>query len=96
MKQALQKDFGMRKNIKGVLNRDVTRTECPWLKEDLEAGTVVYEFSGHTYGVISYTGVPVQWKDEGNEHFFEVPMDAVNWEPGYVDMQRRMIRPKKD
>lgn len=58
-----------------ILQRRVTTTECPWLKEDLPLGTVVYFYDGETYGCLSSSGVPVTLK--GETTFVEVPRSAI-------------------
>lgn len=67
------------KDQKGILNRPVTKEECPWLGSSLPKGKTVYRFSGHTYGVISSDGVAVT-EVADKTPFFEVPKDAVDWE----------------
>jgi hypothetical protein len=60
------------------LTRDLRDGECPWLEPErkLVQGQRFRVFSGHTYGVISPSGVAVQ--DEGDDGpFFELPADAL-------------------
>ena len=57
------------------LARDVTKEECHWLKEDVKKGTIVYEYSGHTYGCIGPHGIAVS--SDGDIPFFELPYDAL-------------------
>lgn len=57
------------------LSRDVTRTECPWLRRDLQAGETVFHYTGPTYGCVA-DGVAVTEKS-GEHPFFEVPRDAL-------------------
>jgi len=63
--------------MKLYLTRDVTKEECYWLEEDIKAGTVVYEFHGHTYGCISPSGMAVTYSEEGDNPFFELPHDSL-------------------
>lgn len=62
--------------VKLVTKREVTRAECPWLDSDIAPWTVVYPYTGCTYGCISQTGKAVSLKD-GEEPFFELPLDAI-------------------
>lgn len=63
---------------KGILNRNVTRKECPWLNRDLNLGTIVYKYCGPTYGCIG-DGIPVTLKPDKTP-FIEVPEDSIDWE----------------
>ncbi len=63
---------------RGVLNRAVTKEECPWLNKDLKKGKVVYKYTGYTYGCIG-RGVAVSDKP-GKTPFYEVPHSAVTWD----------------
>lgn len=58
-----------------ILNRDVTKKECPWLDRTLRHGEEVFAYDGCTYGCIA-SGVAVTFK-EGQTPFFEVPRDAL-------------------
>ena len=55
--------------------RDVTRTECDWLEEDIPKDTIVFSHR-HTYGLISHNGWGVT-KEPGVAPFFELPLDAL-------------------
>lgn len=57
------------------VTRKVTQEECDWLDEDIEEGTVVYEYSGCTYGCCG-DGRPVTM-EPGQTPFFEMPEDAL-------------------
>jgi len=59
------------------LTRDVTRKECDWLEEDMKKGTLVYRFSGPTYGCIGYSGIAC-CMEEGENPFFELPFGALS------------------
>lgn len=61
---------------KRIVTRDITREECRWLKEDIPAGTVVYDYGGHTYQCISKNGTAVTRVDD-KPPFFELPSDAL-------------------
>jgi len=64
---------------KGTLVRNVTHGECPWLDlTGLPEGTVVYEYSGYTYGCISDNGIAVS-NEPDSSPFYEVPADSVSW-----------------
>ena len=58
------------------LSRTVTKSECPWLDNDLPAGLEIHEYHGHTYGCVG-TGIAVTL-EAGKNPFFEVPRDAVS------------------
>ena len=58
------------------ITRLVTTEEAPWLKKDLQAGTIVYEFFGVTYGCIGPDGIACT-KEPDKTPFFEVPRNAV-------------------
>jgi hypothetical protein len=57
-----------------VVTRDVTRQECPWLDDDIGAGTVVREYLGPTYGLRGEGCIAVS--RDGGVPFFELPSDA--------------------
>jgi len=59
---------------KFTVNRDVTTEECHWLRNDIPKGTVVFEYTGCTYGCID-SGVAVSMT--GGTPFFELPYDAL-------------------
>jgi hypothetical protein len=58
------------------LKRIVSSIECPWLKENVNKGSVVYEYFGYTYGCIGPGGIACTKKD-GETPFFELPFDAL-------------------
>lgn len=60
------------------LIRDVTVEECPWLPRDFKKDEVVYEYYGHTYGVISPGGIACT-EINGETPFYEFPMSAFDW-----------------
>jgi hypothetical protein len=47
-----------------------------WLTEDIPKGTVLYEFTGVTYGCISPDGIACSVY-EGENPFMEIPIDAL-------------------
>ena len=59
-----------------VTTRDITQKECPWLDQDIPAGTPVWSYGGYTYGCVSSSGVAVIAK-AAEAPFFELPVDAV-------------------
>jgi len=63
----------------GVLNRDVTLEECPWLPRELKQGDVVYSFIGCTYGCITPTGTAVSLTGPDESVFYELPSAAIDW-----------------
>jgi hypothetical protein len=58
-----------------VTTRVVSVNECPWLDADIPAGTPVWTYEGHTYGVVTPSGIAVTAK-AAETPFFELPMDA--------------------
>ena len=63
--------------MKFILIREVSQTECPWLRRNFAPGEIVYLFDGATYNCISKNGFPFTEKEGGNP-FFELPKDAVS------------------
>ena len=61
-----------------IVTRNITTKECPWLDKDLDEGTTVFEYHGHTYGCITEPGIAVSFKPNDGP-FFEIPMDAVRY-----------------
>ena len=57
-------------------NRKITQVECSWLEETIEAGQIVFEYSGHTYDCVSPSGIPVTFAPNQTP-FFEIPADAL-------------------
>ena len=66
------------KNKVGIINRDITPDECPWLDETVAKGTTVIRFDKYTYGCIA-DGIAVTKDVLGDYPFFEVPRDSVDW-----------------
>jgi hypothetical protein len=63
-----------------VTNRAVTRSECPWLDEDVPAGKQVFRYAGHTCGCV---GSGVACCDAAGETpFYELPADALSGPQG--------------
>ena len=63
-------------NTKFTIIRDVTKKECSWLENDILKGEIIYEFLGHTYNCIG-DGVACTHDPEGDNPFFEIPIDAI-------------------
>lgn len=59
-----------------ITTRVITQQECPWLDNDVPAGTVLWSYDGATYGVVSDNGKAVSAK-LAETPFFEVPVDAI-------------------
>lgn len=57
------------------VTRDVTTSECPWLQEDIPAGTIVYP-NRHNHNLISHNGWAVTKEPDGSP-FFQLPLDAL-------------------
>lgn len=64
-------------NKKFKINRRITQKECPCMEEPLEAGTVVFEYLGYTYGCISQSGIPCTIAPDKTP-FFEIPANALS------------------
>ena len=62
--------------MKFILIRDVSQSECPWLRRDFAPGEIVYLFDGATYNCISKNGLPFT-EEAAGKPFFELPKDAV-------------------
>jgi len=60
-----------------ITTRDITSSECHWIKETIEKGTVVYRFSGATYGCIGPGGVAITFDEGGANPFFELPGNSL-------------------
>jgi hypothetical protein len=60
-----------------TVTRIVTRTECPWLRADLNVGDELYRFTGAMYGVITNGSAACVRNADGSGPFFEVPIDAI-------------------
>ena len=58
-----------------VTTRDIRTEECPWLGNDIPAGTLLYRFTGITYGCITPEGTAVSEEKDVNP-FFEIPDDS--------------------
>lgn len=58
------------------ITRDVTKSECPWLDADVPAGSVVYSYTGATYGCVGPDGLAVTLEPDTTP-FFQVPRDAI-------------------
>ena len=65
------------------LTRDVTTEECDWLARTVPAGTIVYEYTGSTYGAITFSGVACSM--DGDTPLFELPRDALEGVPVAVE-----------
>ncbi len=63
--------------MKKIILKDLTTNEFPWLDNDIKKGTIVYEYTGCTYGVISPEGISVSYEN-GICPFFEVPRNSVS------------------
>lgn len=69
--------------MKYIVARLVTTDECPWLPEAVKPGTVVYDYTGATYGAINRVmGTPISFV-EGEGPFYEMPYTALKTEDGF-------------
>lgn len=58
-----------------VTTREITTEECPWLGNNIPAGTFLYRYNGLTYGCITPEGTAAS-EEEGVTPFFEIPDDS--------------------
>ncbi len=64
----------------GTITRDLNNNEdYTGYADILTKGTIVYSYSGTTYGCISHDGEAVTMKP-GETPFFEVPGNAIEWD----------------
>lgn len=61
------------------VNRDITKKECPWLDNTIEKTSLVWEYTGHTYGCISSTGTAVTL-EMNTTPFFELPTNCLEFD----------------
>ena len=66
--------------MKYKLIKDASRKELPWLINAIKKGTIVYSFSGCTYGCCNYSAYTFDPNGEGQ--FFELPTGFVEKVPG--------------
>lgn len=60
-----------------IINRTISRTECPWLLNDLTVGTIVHGYP-YEMGIISLQGIAVSIQiDEHSSYVGEVPINAL-------------------
>jgi hypothetical protein len=64
-----------------ITTRLISREECPWLDEDILAGTTLWSWDGGVYECVGLGGVAVTAK-AAETPFFEVPEDAVRGTAG--------------
>ena len=57
--------------------RTVTVEECPWVIDDIEKGTEVFNYIQCTYGCITSSGIAITFQKDGKGRFYEVPKDSV-------------------
>jgi len=69
-----EKEFAPGKRFK--VARDVTAAECPWLDDDIRAGTIVFEYRGPTYGLKGHEGL-IFVSFDGGTPFFEFPLNCL-------------------
>jgi hypothetical protein len=58
------------------LVRDMTAEECPWLDNDIPAGTIVFEYRGPTYGLKEHEDL-IFVSFEGGTPFFQLPLNSL-------------------
>lgn len=49
--------------MRGILKRNLTKTECSWLDDELPAGKEVFSYDDETFGCIGSTGIAVTLKE---------------------------------
>jgi len=63
------------------VKRKITIKECDWLDNDIQEGTIVYKFYGHTDGYIGPNGTAITFSphkaDNVDTAFYELPRDAL-------------------
>ena len=64
---------------KGTLKFTLKPTDYHWLTQTYEKGTLVYLYTGQTFGAVSARGVAVSL-EPNKTPFFEVPKSAVKWD----------------
>jgi hypothetical protein len=65
--------------ISGLVTRNITRTECPWLDEEVPKETLVWLYNGPTYDCISDSGTAVALHKPDSNFWVEIPKNAVLW-----------------
>lgn len=60
-----------------ITKRKITIKECPWLDDDIEAGTEVHLHTGATYGCISEGGIAIKLIDDNHHPFYQIPEDSI-------------------
>ncbi len=63
--------------MKYKTTEDIGCDDYPWLEDDIEKGTIVYSFTGCTYGCISPYGTAFTFTKDALEPFFELPDNSV-------------------
>lgn len=63
----------------GTILEDLTPEKYPWLDETVSKDTVVYQYTGQTFGACSDEGVAVSINPHTTP-FFEVPLNLIKWE----------------
>ena len=58
--------------------RKITKEECSWLKNDIEAGTTVYPYYGPTYGAIGFGEIAVTLVEKNKTPFTAMPANSVD------------------
>lgn len=58
-----------------TVTRCVTPIECWWLEKTVPVGTIVYRYTGPTYGAVRELAVTLD--PNGGTPFFELPYNAV-------------------
>lgn len=58
------------------ITRKLTPKECHWLSKPIEKGTVMYAYTGCTYGCCSSSGTALTLDPKGGTPFTEIPNDA--------------------
>ncbi len=70
---------------RGVLNREVKKSEGYGIPHDLPAGTIVYRWYGQKFGFEKGNQILVT-AEPGKRPFFSIPRDAVDWDEPVVDL----------
>ena len=59
-----------------ITSRDVTVADCRWLPRDVEKGTKLFKYTGHTYGVVDPGHIPITFEKD-QQPFYAFPENAL-------------------
>lgn len=73
----------------GFITRDISLSECPWLKKPIKKGTTVCDYVSNHFGMVQegFTAVML----DGYDYFIELNKDVINWcEPSTRFIKKRL------